>query len=94
MVLRPPAISTDMFHYHKKHKSFTAELSDLRDFRVGRVYDDACDEGFTMVSQWTGQEVVFALERRKTDREGDVQFWEYISVTPKFRGFTVTIFND
>jgi hypothetical protein len=56
------------------------------------VYDDAIDEGFTIVSKRTGKEVVFRKERLVKDAEGDIQSWVFSSVT--ILGFKTMIFND
>lgn len=42
----------------------------------GRVYDDACDVGFIIVSERTGSQVLFVLD--KEDMNGDdVAGWNY-----------------
>ena len=73
MILSPAPVSTDRFSFDLNDRVFTAELSDLgRDFRFGRVYDDACDVGLTLVSTRTGRRVVFAIENEIRDREGEL----------------------
>ncbi len=100
MILHPTRVSTRRFTYHEG--VFTAELSDLgRDFRFGRVYDDACDVGLTLVSHATGREVVFAIENEMRGDEGDV-LW--IDLAPVLQGIdprrhyhpnlTVRLYND
>lgn len=95
-VLRPTPVSTSGMSY--KNGSFVAEISDFGpSFRFGQVYDDACDEGLTLVSHRTGSEKVFAVSERKFDREGDLTSWELVSIGKNGRPdglYSMTIFND
>ena len=88
--LRPTPVSTDRFSYDPATRSFSAEISELR-INFGRVYDDAVDEGFTMVSTKTGREIVFVVEHVEYDPEGDLRWWTLRSLTDNF---TATVFND
>ncbi len=93
-ILHPNPISSNFFSF-KKGK-FTCELSDLLStpFTLGRVYDDACDEGFSIVSEKTGKSAVFRLIEMRRDSDGDLQSWEFVCVTPGLKNLTATIFND
>jgi hypothetical protein len=44
-----------------KDNLFVAELSCLGDPKLERVYDDAADYGFTIISKKTGKPAVFAF---------------------------------
>lgn len=93
-VLKPAPVSTAFFHFNRSTSTFSAEESTLRanGFRgFGRVFDDACDIGFTMVSIRTGREVVFAQAGEDRDREGDLRFWTFKSLDGVY---TATVFND
>lgn len=93
MTLRPTPVSTGRFTYSKRTCTFSAEASDLP--QPGRVFDDACDVGYTLVSERTGAEVVFAESGRETDSEGDLLWTEYEPVCPgSARRFKLRIFND
>jgi hypothetical protein len=93
MILKPTRIEAKTFTYVAAERKFIAEISDFgKGFQFGRVYDDACDEGFTMVGQ--RDEVVFAVDHTEYDAEGDLLFWKLVSVTPKHKGFTAIVFND
>jgi hypothetical protein len=93
MILRPSLICSTYFAYSAGTKTFATEASDLpQGFDLNRVYDDAIDEGFTIVSKRTGTEVVFRKDRLVKDAEGDIQAWEFSSVT--ILGFKAMIFND
>jgi hypothetical protein len=94
MLLNPCPISSEHLEYSGKLASFLAEASDLGDkFKVGRVYDDACDEGFTIVSARTGKEAVFALDHLE-ENEGDICAWHFVCVTPNLKHLKAVIFND
>ncbi len=79
MLLHPVAISTERFTYLKDERLFVAEDSDFgpNGIPLGRVYDDACDIGFTLRSHQTGREIVFATWETKKNGEGDVLYTEY-----------------
>jgi hypothetical protein len=97
-VLRPqPILSSKKFTWSKKDKSYVAEASDLglrAGFQFGRVYDDACDEGFTMESQYDGKDqVVCVLDSVEVDNDNDTQWWVLKPVDTKL-DWRVIIFND
>jgi hypothetical protein len=96
-------LSTREFSYSAKTKCFVAEASDFGSKRYfGRVYDDACDEGFVLVSAKTGDSVVLALDSVDQDGDGYVAGWRYKVVAEQTnrgwrnasRDFTVLIIND
>lgn len=69
------------FIYNNETHTFITEASDLgRNFHLGRVYDDACDEGFVIISERTGSEVTFAMDGVDEDREGDIAGWRFVAV--------------
>ena len=91
MILQPSPISSSRFTYSKG--TFIAEASELGSFRLGRVYDDACDEGFTVISEKTGKPAVFAFN--KEIQNGDeVGGWEFVCVTPGLKQLKAVVFND
>jgi hypothetical protein len=70
--------STRDFSFH--NNCFTAEASDIggtggRCFD-GRVYDDACDVGFILVSHLTGDSVLFVQDGVDT-HDDEVMGWRY-----------------
>lgn len=91
-------ISSKYFDYSKG--SFSAEDSSLPEGRTSRIYNDACDEGFIMKSEKTGDEVIFFLANTLRDREGDVTHWLYkpsaqdIQRNARLSNVTVTVWND
>lgn len=99
MILNPQEYSSNMFSWHPADKEFSAFESDfgaLRDggIRLGRVYDDACDVGFTMVSERTGNKVVFAEWGAHKNLDGDISHWEFRAVTPGHKDLVAFIWND
>lgn len=97
-ILKPTTVSSDKFTWYKEtDKGFvgSTEISDLgRNFEFGRVYDDACDEGLTIVSAKTGLGTVWAIDGHD-EREGDIMGWHLKCVTPgPMKGKKVLIIND
>jgi hypothetical protein len=93
MILTPNPISSSRFSF--KGNTFLAEASDFgRNFNLGRVYDDACDEGFSIVSVKTGKVAVFALYNHEEDGEGDLVSWIFRCVTPGLTHLKAVILND
>lgn len=68
------------FDYISASKTFMAEISELSHGGVdplGQLYNDACDQGFVMISDKTGSEVEFYLHDTQRDTEGDVIAWDF-----------------
>lgn len=58
------------------NKIGVAEISDLGEkWNVGRIYNDACDVGFKVVSKRTGQDAIFYLSEERRSGEGDIYLW-------------------
>ena len=97
-------LSTKDFHYSVDTKNFVAEISTLSQGRTravfDQVYDDACDEGFVLVSHKTGEEVTFVVDKIDQDSEGDIAGWHLIPINRKSgrrdisKDFTVLVIND
>jgi hypothetical protein len=89
-ILHPPMVSSAQLSFY--NGSYVGEISDTDGF--GRVYDDACDEGLTLVSQRTGREVVFVVDRTEV-RDGEVVSWRLIPADPRLRREAdMILFND
>jgi hypothetical protein len=73
--------STRDFSYSKSTNCFTVEASTLvgpRGVHDGRVYDDACDTGFILVSHVTGDAILFVNDGH--DLNGDeIAGWRYVA---------------
>lgn len=76
-------ISSKYFHYDKKENLMVAEISDFpKGFNpLGRIYDDAYDIGFTIISTKTGRELTFYLVDK--DANGKETFGWRFAVVPE-----------
>lgn len=77
----------------------TAEISDFKGYEhnfFSRLFDDACDEGFRIVSDKTGDIQPFFLACTLNDEEGDVQCWVFRPINSKLyeAGVRINLFND
>jgi hypothetical protein len=68
-------INSGKFSY--KNKCFSAFDSDLPRNLVKQVWNDACDEGFAIVSEKTGKEVIVTFCKIYKNKDGDVTHWEF-----------------
>jgi hypothetical protein len=92
MLLSPPSVSTALLTYTKTDNVMAAEASDLPE--PGRVWDDAVDVGYTVVSHHTGHAVVYA-GHQVCDRDGDIVYWDYLPASRFDEGLpTLRVFND
>ena len=91
------------FDYISASKTFMAEISELSHGGVdplGQLYNDACDQGFVMISDKTGSEVEFYLHNIQRDAEGDIIAWDFRPSTNAIRhnsnlqNVKVIILND
>ena len=92
-VLRPTPVSTRDLSYKAKTGIFTAEASSIP--RPGRVYDDACDLGFTVISHLSLNKVVFVEHAEKRDAD-DLLYTDYLPVAERgwVRPVLLRVFND
>lgn len=79
---------------HSKGVSFSTFASDVQ-FKLEWIFEDSCDAGFVMVSERTGKELTFYLDREEK-RDGDLVAWHFKPVTrdPALQGVTATVWND
>jgi hypothetical protein len=71
-VLRPRPVNATMFHWHADTRTYSIDMSTLGDF--GRVYDDACDEGLTLIERHGLREVVCVVDREDVV-DGEIKGW-------------------
>ncbi len=97
-VLKPAPVNMNQLTWLPDERRFVGEISSTNGF--GRVYDDACDEGLTLVNPRTGNEVVFAVHSTQY-RDGEIIGWTLVSVMHyPARGprtvpvMTIHLFND
>jgi hypothetical protein len=87
-VLRPNPITVRQFNIFDG--AYVAEISSTHGF--GRVYDDACDAGLTLVTE-DGTEIVYVVNRTHVDADGDITHWTLVpALGPS--NLTMTLFND
>lgn len=95
--------STRNLNWQPSTRCFVAEASDLGlGAHDGRVYDDACDVGFILVSHKTGDAILFVQDG--VDMNGDeIAGWRYKAYmeagapgkwVPTTKDFTALIIND
>lgn len=92
MILKPTPIHSTAFTFSKS--TFVAEMSDLGNPLMGRVYDDACDIGFSVISAKTGKHAVFAFESTDRDGEGEAVGFRFTCVTPGLKHLRALLIND
>jgi hypothetical protein len=91
MLLNPTPINSSKFSF--KNSTFVAEMSSLGDPKLDRVYDDAADYGFTIISAKTGNPAVFVFVGY--DRCGeDIAGLRFTCVTPGLKNLKALLIND
>jgi hypothetical protein len=99
-LLKPAPVSWRQLTWLPAERKFVAEISDTNGF--GRVWDDSCDLGLTIVGK-TGREVVFVIWADHRDAEGELTHWElrpavgqrpHPGLIDQLVGVTLTLFND
>lgn len=95
--------STNQFKYKSSTKTLISEASDLDNRHLERLYDDACDVGFSVKSERTGKVVTFVMQSPTYHEQGEDREligWQYVPTSESFRnvpecqGMTAIIFND
>lgn len=94
-------VSINTFIHDSSKKCFTAEASDIGDSQLfQRIYDDACDVGFTVYNPNTDQTITVTLLNEERDDEGEVISWTYVpnfadvQRHPKLKNYKFLIYND
>jgi len=95
-LLTPPRVHAAALHWDGQDRMYTAEASELPPF--GPVFDDATDEGLTLVSQYPGRpDVVFVVSGTETDPDDDIAWWDLTPARPQDAArlrVTIRVFND
>jgi hypothetical protein len=95
MAFISPIHSADIFKWEKGIG--VAEVSDIRRPVAGRLYDDACDIGFRLLSSKTHKIEAFYLAKEDKDGSGeDVYGWHFYPVNRELRdaGVRILLIND
>lgn len=94
-------VSLQIFAHDSSKRLFIAEASDIGDAQLfQRIYDDACDVGFTVCNPYTDQTITVTLLNEESDDEGEVISWTYVpnfddvQRHPKLKDYRFLIFND
>lgn len=96
-------VFSDRFYYSPDDKQFSAESSDfcrMNSQLFHRLYQDACDEGITIISTKSYSEVDYYIDEEHKNGEGELLSWllkptpEALRKTPLASGTSVLIFND
>lgn len=98
-----PRHSSKKFSYDRDTNTFSAWASSLDEgmtkHMFGRIFPDSCDEGLYIVSDKTGAEAGFAVDKEERNDDNDVAFWVLLPTAETRRKFPllkdakVTIFN-
>lgn len=95
MRLPVTVLNSSLFTYTKK--LFVTEASDLYGYDTDkRIWDDAADVGFEMLSDRTGKKMIFTFSKTIYDNEGEVIAWEYVPYNVELlnSGVKAHILND
>lgn len=93
-------IPLNLFAFDEGAKILSADISDLGPHPFHQVFPDSCDEGITILSHHTGEEVTFFVNRIETDSEREILSWELIPTdaclrrNSRLNGLTVKLYND
>jgi len=96
-------INTNKFFWSPASGLFSQDVSSLTrgptENVFHRLYEDACDQGITLISDKTGQEAVYFVD--SVDEEyGEIQGWnllptpETVRKLPRLKNTRVLIGND
>ncbi len=94
-------INTNVLSWNQRDKTLVGELSSCgNNFRLSRIYQDACDVGIQLQSHRTGEVATFYLAEEKHDNENDLLYMSFhptpeeIKKNPRMRDVKVILFND
>lgn len=92
-------IQSNHFTFDSKSRKFIAEHSDVKLFNPStRIYDDACDVGFFMISKKTGAKVLFFENGVEKNSENEIEAFKYSANCREnpahLRDLQVILFND
>ena len=92
MILTPRPTPMTALTWSREAAMLVGEASTIGPFE--RVYDDACDVGFTLISEDTYEQIVLAIDHEERDADGDVVYWNLVPVKPASATVRVRIYND
>jgi hypothetical protein len=89
-ILKPKPVSIRQLTWLPAERKLVGEISSTRG--LGRVWNDSCDEGLTVVNPRTGAEVVFAVDHTEVV-DGEIRWWT-LRAAASGHDVTITLFND
>jgi hypothetical protein len=96
MLLKPNLVPATALTWDPSERRYRGEISSIGGF--SRVWDDACDEGLTLVSRHDGSELVFVVSHVEISPDLELTWWDLVPLTTVTHGktpaFTVRIYND
>ncbi len=92
-------ISTKYFTFVKATGNFAGEISELPQDIFEQIYDDACDVGFYLVSEKTGEKILYSLYYTQRNEENEVESWlfkpcRFDKKHMHLANMKVVVFND
>lgn len=94
-------VLSDRFTWNEQNRIFVAEASDFQRNLSGRVYDDACDAGFVMISVKTGGKILCLETSEKRDAENELLYTRFLCydlrgrpLVGRLAGAEVHLLND
>ena len=101
MELKVTCYSSEGISHNSRLGLLITEASDLGNFRLDPLYDDACDVGIALVNPRTGNVTRWALKTEVRDpRENELLGWmlvptpETIRKQPELKDYQLNIVND
>jgi len=92
---------SSLWFYYTDCKEFVAEASELgSSFNpFSHIWNDSCDDGFVMVGQKTGMELIFTYAHTHRDAGGEITHWSFTAHPNLNKGkikdrIFATILND
>ena len=95
--------NTTQFTVDRGRKTFIADITDLPYKGAAlfdRLYNDACDAGFTFISSRTGHRSKWYFSCTGHDAEGELQGWTFLPDSqsirnhPQLKDWKVVVIND
>ena len=94
-------ISINEFTHAVQSKSFVMDASDKPTYNFHqRIYDDACDVGFTVINPKTRVTILVTQEKEMVDGDGEIHGWVFTPTWEDIKGnallkdYKFLIYND
>jgi hypothetical protein len=100
MKLKLVEFSSKQFTYTHVNKILVSEASDMENRHLQQIYDDACDVGFAVKSETTGNVVTYVMSEVLKNGEGEIEGWKYTPSYESIRKYPACadtkaiVFND